>query len=121
MTQYFSAEMIGEVSAEDIGEYPLPFKSEIIVRVKSVSMARMKQYQESVQKGGSVATSAGKDLIRESIVDENGKPVYTRDTAEQMLKGRTRLVAAFLQMISHHNGGDDKVQEEAEKKSDLAE
>lgn len=119
MTKYLTSENVAAVSAEDIGEYPLPFDPEIIVRVKSVSMSRMRQYQEAIKKGGSVAAAADKALIRESIIDPDGSPVYANDdAAEKMLKGRTRLVVALINMISQHNGGEDKVAEDAEKKSE---
>lgn len=120
MAKYLTIDDLKSFSEEDIGEYPLPFDPETLVRVKSVPMARMKQYQEAVQKGGSVATSATKALIRDSIVGPDGQPLYSAETSESMLKGRTRLVAAMLAMISKHNGGDDKVAEDAEKKSDQA-
>jgi len=118
VTKYFSSELLAEVSAEDIGEYPLPFDPEIVVRVQSVPMARMRQYQESVKKGGAVAAAAEKQLIRDSIINPDNSPVYTKDTAETMLKGRSRLIGALIQMISTHNGGEDKVVEDAEKKSE---
>jgi len=118
VTKYFSSELLAEVSAEDVGEYPLPFEPEIVVRVQSVPMARMRQYQEAVKKGGAVAAAAEKALIRDSIINPDNSPVYTKDTAETMLKGRSRLIGALIQMISTHNGGEDKVVEDAEKKSD---
>ena len=119
MTKYFSTETLPDVSAEDVSEYPLPFDPDMLVRVKSVPMSRMKQYQDSAAKGGSVAAAAEKALIRDSIVNPDGSPVYASDAiAEQMLKGRTRLVAALLRMISLHNGGEDKIVEDAEKKSE---
>ena len=118
MTKYFCSDNVAEVSADDIGEFPLPFDPEMIVRVKSVPMARMKQFQESSQKGGAVAAAAEKALIRDSIINPDGSPVYSdKDAAETMLKGRTRLIAALISMISRHNGGEDRVAEEAEKKS----
>lgn len=111
--------MLDTLSAEDVGEYPLPFNPDIIVRVKSVSMARMRQYQDAAKKGGSGSIAADKALIRESIINEDGSPVYADNaTAESMLKGRTRLIVALINMITAHNGGEDKVAEDAEKKSE---
>ena len=122
MTKYFCSENVEQVSADDIGEFPLPFDPEMIVRVKSVPMARMKQFQESSQKGGAVAAAAEKALIRDSIINPDGSPVYgTPSAAEAMLKGRTRLIAALIHMISMHNGGEDKVAADAEKKSEAIE
>lgn len=119
MTKYFSTETLSDVSAEDVSEYPLPFDTDMLVRVKSVPMARMKQYQELAAKGGSVAAAAEKSLIRDSIINPDGSPVYSSEAvAEQMLKGRTRLVAALIKMISLHNGGEDKIVEDAAKKSE---
>lgn len=119
MTKYFCTENVEEVAADDIGEYPLPFDAEMIVRVKSVDMARMKQFQESSKKGGAVASAAEKALIRDSIINPDDSPVYkTMDAVERMLKGRTRLVSALIKMISAHNGGEDEVTETAEKKSE---
>jgi hypothetical protein len=119
VTTYFCTENIAEVSADDVGEYPLPFDPDMIVRVRSVDMGRMRQYHEAVTKGGSVAIAAQKALIRDSIINPDNSPVYAdKDAAERMLKGRTRLISALIQMISAHNGGEDKVVETAEKKSD---
>lgn len=122
MTKYFSTEMLPELAGEDIQDYPLPFAPDIMVRIKSVPMARMRQYHDSVHKGGSVAAAADKALIRESVINEDGTPVYKTDAmAEQMLKGRTRLVTALIRLISLHNGGEDKLiteTEAAEKKSE---
>ena len=121
MTRYLCTENLSEVSADDIEEYPLPFDPDMLVRVQSVPMSRMKQYHDSVSKGGAVASAAQKSLIRDSIINPDGTPVYKDNaTAEAMLKGRTRLVSALIQMISLHNGGEDKVtrmEDEAEKKS----
>ena len=122
VTKYFCSDNVAEVSADDIGEYPLPFDPEMIVRVKSLPMARMKQFQEAVKKGGAVASAAEKALIRDSIINPDDSPVYGKaDVAEAMLKGRTRLISALVKMISAHNGGEDTIAEEAEKKSDLIE
>ena len=121
MTKYFNSAMLDEISGEDIGEYPLPFDTDIIVRIKSVPMARMRQYHESIGKGGSVAAAADKALIRESIVNEDGTPVYSAEKVESLLKGRTRLVSALIRLISYHNGGEDRLVTEveaAEKKSE---
>lgn len=117
MTTYFSTEMLDSLSSEDVGEYPLPFAPEVLVRVKSLTMARMKQYQEAHQKGGTVAAAAEKALIRDSILNPDNTPVYqSAEHVEQVLKGRSRLVGALLRMISLHNGGEDKIT--AEKKSE---
>lgn len=122
MTKYFCSENVAEVSADDIGEYPLPFDPDMIVRVQSVPMSRMRQYHDAVTKGGAVAVTAQKSLIRESIINPDGTLVYKDNAAaEAMLKGRTRLISALVQIISAHNGGEDKVVETAEKKSDLTE
>lgn len=122
MTRYLCTENLSEVSADDIEEYPLPFAPDMLVRVQSVPMSRMKQYHDSVSKGGAVASAAQKSLIRDSIINPDGSPVYKDNAAgEAMFKGTTRLISALIQMISLHNGGEDKVtrmEEDAEKKSD---
>lgn len=119
MTKYFCSDNVAEVSADDIGEYPFPFDAEMIVRVQSLPMARMKQFQDAIAKGGAVAAAAEKALIRDSIINPDGSPVYgSKDAVEATLKGRTRLVSALIKMISAHNGGEDTVAEHAEKKSD---
>ena len=121
MASYFCTDNVDEVSAEDVQDYPLPFNPEMLVRVQSVPMNRMKQYHDAVSKGGAVAIAAQKSLIRDSIINPDGSPVYKDSAkAEAMLKGRTRLVSALIQIISLHNGGEDKVTNEAdtaEKKS----
>ena len=114
MAKYLSAENLEEASACDIGEYPLPYDPEMLVRVKSVSMSRMKQFQESQKKGGAVASAAEKALITESIVGPDGLPLYTAETAERSLKGKTRFVLALIKMINKHNGGNDNLDSEIE-------
>ncbi len=121
VTRYFSTALLEELSAEDVAEYPLPFAPDVLVRVKSVPMARMKQYLESQSKGGAVAAAAQKMLIRDSIINPDGTPVYASDSqVETAMKGRTRLMSALMKIINLHNGGEDAIVEEAAKKSETA-
>ena len=114
--KYLSAEMVPTLSAEDVGEYPLPWDPQILVRVKSQSVARMKQYSDAEEKGGSFARAQQYQLVADSIIDEHDQPVFDFNAVKQMGKTRTRLYKALVQMISHHNGSDDKI-ETAEKNS----
>jgi len=119
--KYFDASMLEGATVEDIGEYQLPDSPDITVRVKSVSVSRMKQYAESSGKGGPIERRAQAALIVDSLVDEHGKPVFS--SVEQVYniagKVRSRRMGGLIKIISQHNGGEDKAEEvDLEKKSD---
>jgi hypothetical protein len=117
--QYLSAENVEEAAAADVAEYPLPYDPEMIVRIKAASMARLSRYQESQKSNGAAARKAQYALIAESVVDENGQPIWqSAEQVERIGKSKTRLMVALVKMIGHHNGGDDKLEfETAEKNS----
>lgn len=125
MTNYFSAATLEEAMDEDIREYPLPDSPDIIVRVKSVSSARMRQYQESLGKGGSIERRAQASLIADSVIDEHGKPAFNSGEHVYNIMGkvRSRRLSGLVRIISLHNGGEDKAEEAeegSEKKSEAA-
>ncbi len=110
-----------DACVEDVAEYSLPDDPTILVRVKSVSVHRMKQYQEAAAKGGNIQRKAQAELIADSVIDENGKPVFSATKLyETMGRVRTRRFIGLVNIVSKHNGGDDEVREaeEAEKKSE---
>lgn len=109
MSRYLNAETLPSLSAEDIAEYPLPWDSSILVRVRSLPFSRMKQYTEAQEKGGSYARNQQYQLIQESIIDEHDNEVFSVDAAKQMGKTRTRLFHALIKMIAAHNGSNDEV------------
>ncbi len=85
----------------------------------------MKQYQEAAAKGGNIARKAQAELIADSILKEDGEPLFkdARKLYETMGKMRTRRYASLLAIISQHNGANDEVRDaeaeaEQEKKSD---
>ena len=119
--KYFSASMLEEATVEDIGEYQLPSDPSVTVRVKSVSVSRMKQYAESSGKGGAVERRAQAALIADSLIDETGKPVFASADAVYNIAGKvqSRMMGGLIKIISLHNGGEDKAEEvDLEKKSD---
>lgn len=121
MTTYFNAAMLEEAMVEDIGEYPLPDRPDVTVRCKSVTVSRMNQYRESAAKGGAIERRAQAALIFDSIVDEAGKPAFASVEAVYNVasKVRTRRMSGLIQIISLHNGGEDKAKEaDLEKKFD---
>lgn len=118
--QYLTASMLTEAMEEDVKEYLLPDDPNVRVRVRSVSVARMKQYQEAAQKGGSVERRAQAALIADSIIEPDGRPTFTADQLYNAIgKVRSRRFMALVRIVSNHNGGDDeaKLVEETEKNS----
>ena len=118
---YFSLAHLEEALNEDIREYPLPDDPEVIVRIKSVSVARMRQYGESVGKGGAIERRAQAALIVDSVINEDGTPTFKSvdEVYNLMGKVRSRRLTGLVKIISQHNGGEDKVAEDdAEKKSE---
>lgn len=119
MPKYLNKTNVDQAIAEDIEDYPLPYDPEMLVRIRSVSLGRMRQYFEASEKGGPVARKALYSLISDSVVDEAGQPIFdTPDAVESVGKAKTRFVNAVQKMIEQHNGGRDKLTvEEAEKNS----
>jgi len=120
--KFFSLAHLEEAMAEDIREYPLPDDPEVIVRIKSVSVARMRQYGESAGKGGAIERRAQAALIVDSVIDEHGNPAFksVEDVYNLMSKVRSRRLTGLIKIISQHNGGEDKAEElDAEKKSEI--
>lgn len=118
---FFGAQHLEEALVEDVREYPLPDDPEVIVRIKSVSVARMRQYGESAGKSQAIERRAQAALIVDSVIDEHGKPVFKSvdDVYNMMSKVRSRRLTGLIKIISQHNGGEDKVAEDTdEKKSD---
>ena len=118
--KYFSLANLEEALVEDIREYPLPDDPEITVRLKSVSSARMRQYGEAAAKGGAIERRAQAHLIVDSVIDENGNPAFKSidEVYNLASKIRSRRLNGVIKIISQHNGGEDKVSEDDEKKFD---
>lgn len=121
MTAIFNAAMISTVTAEDVSEYPMPFDESIIVRIKSASTARMRQYAESQSKGGSYARNQQYQLIKESVVDEHDAEVFaTADDVRELSKGRARVFTALAAMVGDHNGSNDVVEQRENTEKNLS-
>lgn len=119
MPKYLNQDNKTSLTAERISEYPLPYDSEVLVRVKSLSIGRMNKYNEASSKGGERAKLEAYHLIADSIVDEVGEPIWV-DSSEVrgLANADTRLVASLIKMIGKHNGGSDDDIEEMEKNLD---
>lgn len=123
----FSADMLDEGQVEDVENYQLPDDPSVTVRIRSVSMARMKQYQRMAAKGGEIERRAMADLIADSLVNMQNKTYMDGEVIFKKANGqRTRRMMGIIKLITHHNGGDDDVKlaessdekaAEAEKKS----
>jgi hypothetical protein len=118
VSNYLSLEDLTAAQEQDVKEYLLPCDTSKKVRVKSVSVNRMREYHESAKKGGSVERRAQCALISESVVGIDNQPLWTADQLYNSAgKTNTRFFTALVKLVSTHNGADDDV-EEVEKNSD---
>ena len=109
---YLTLDDLTTAQEEDVKEYFLPCDPSKKVRVKSVSMTRMREYQEAAKKGGSVERRAQCALIAESIVGLDNKPMFNTDTLYNVAgKTQTRFMMSLIKIVSLHNGGSDEVEE----------
>lgn len=123
MPIYLDDDNVAEFAECDIAEYALPWNPDVIVRIKSVPMSRIEQFQDANKQGGKVAEHAQNALIADSLVKADGKPFSTA-SLNKLLTGKARLVVALVKMISEHNGGDDqlkRLETDAGKKSEPTE
>ena len=118
MPKYLNKENRSEVSAKRVGDYPLPYDPDLLVRVQSLPMARMNRYSEAAQAGGERARVQTYQLIADSIVDENGERVWeSGNIQKELADADCRLVSALIKIIGQHNGGNDQEIEEMVKNS----
>lgn len=116
-SDYLSLDDLSAAQEEDVKEYRMPGNEAKKVRVRSVSVNRMRQYHESAKKGGATERMAQCALIADSLVGLDNKPICT---ADQLYKvsgtTQTRFFTALVKLVSIHNGADDEVQpDEIEK------
>ena len=110
---YLDKQTLSDKTNSGIHEFSLPYDPETIVRVKEQPIARMNRYSEAVQVGGNRAKQESYALILDSIVDDNGDPIF--ESREQIAKSACRLVTALIKMIGQVNGGEDDDIEEMAK------
>lgn len=111
-SEYLSLTDLAAAQEEDVREYLMPNDPSKRVRVRSVSVNRMRQYQESARKGGAVERRAQCAMIADSVVGLDNKPLWTEDQLYGVAgKAQTRWFMALVKLVAAHNGGDDEVQE----------
>lgn len=109
---YLSLDDLTAAQECDVREYLLPCDPSKKVRVRSVSVNRMREYQEAAKKGGSVERRAQCSLIADSVVDLDNKPIWNADALYNAAgKTNTRFFMALVKLVASHNGGDDEVNE----------
>lgn len=109
---YLNKSNKASLSSVRFSEYPLPYDTETIVRIKSQPMARMNRYAEAVQAGGDRAKQDTYKLIADSVVDETDELVFDCKDIKELADADTRFVTALIKMITKHNGGSDQDVEE---------
>lgn len=107
MPKYLSKTNRDKFGSSQVKEYPLPYDSETIVRIKQQSIARMNRHSEAQKAGGTRAKRDVYQLIGESVVGENDEPVWEQNEVSQIEQVNCRLITAIVRMIGDCNGGDD--------------
>ena len=118
---YLSLEDLTAAQEQDVREYLMPCDPSKKVRIKAVSVNRMRQYQESASKGGAVERRAQCALIADSVVGLDNQPIWNTEALYNAAgKTNTRWFTSLVKLVAVHNGGDDEVNEvkaaEIEKK-----
>lgn len=107
MPKYLNQENISENLKPTVKEYALPYDSEIVVRIKQQTMARMERYAEAQKKGGAIAKLETYLLIAESVIDEDGNRVWDDEQAKTLSQAKCELITALVKMIGHCSGGTE--------------
>jgi hypothetical protein len=111
-SEYLSLSDLEAAQEQDVREYYLPCDNSKKVRIRSVSVERMRQYQEQAKKGGSSERRGQCALIADSVVGLDNKPIWSADDLYNAAgKSQTRWFMALVKLVSTHNGGDDEVTE----------
>ena len=89
-------------------DYPfsdIPGQPSAAFRVRSASMARINRWREaSAGKNGGAVWRALCDLIAESVIDENGEPIWTGAAIQEMSKANTKRFMDLQLGVLNHNG-----------------
>lgn len=110
--EYLKLEDLETAQEVDVREYFLPCDPSKKVRIASVSVQRMREYQEACRKGGSAERRAQANLIADSVVGTDNKPLWTgAQVYETAGKTKTRWFMALVKLVSVHNGAEDEVLE----------
>jgi hypothetical protein len=109
-SEYLSLADLASAQEEDVREYLFPGDESKKVRVKSVTVNRMREYHTSAKKGGSIERRAQCALLAESIVGLDNLPLWTADQLYDIAgKTKTRWFTALVKLVSTHNGSEDEV------------
>jgi len=109
---YLTLDDLTAAQEQDVKEYFLPCDPSKTVRVKSVSVNRMREYQDAAKKGGPVERRAQCALIADSVVGLDNSPIWKADDLYNAAgKTTTRFFMSLVKLVASHNGGDDEVEE----------
>lgn len=119
MSNVLSVEEIEAAQDTDYAEVPVPeWKKDSIVRLGSLMAS---DYNEWVEKNGELTVrQSGYDLIRRSIVDENGKRIGSPALVEVLRKKDARIISRLLSAALNLNGMVGKGAEEIKNASSEA-
>lgn len=111
MSIVLSAEEIETVEDTDYVEIPVPeWKKDAVVRLGSLTSF---DYNDWVEKNGDLTVrQSGYDLIRRSLVDENGARTGTPALVEKLRQKDARVISRLLKAALSLNGMVGKGAEE---------
>ena len=110
--EYLTIEDLTTAQEQDVREYFMPCDPSKKVRICSVSVNRMREYQEAAKKSGAIERRAQAALIADSVVGLDNKPIWTTDQVYNVAgKSQTRWFMSLVKLVSAHNGSDDEVSE----------
>lgn len=105
--------MISRANADQIlttysAVYPfsdIPGQPPAAFRVRSASMARINRWREaSSGKSSNAVWKAMCDLIAESVIDEDGEPIWSGAAVQEMSKSNAKRFMDLQLGVLNHNG-----------------
>jgi hypothetical protein len=112
MPTYLNRENKKDHSSNKIKEFPLPYDSDIIVRIKQQSIGRMNRFAAAQKQGNQKSQQEIYALISESVVDEVGDQVWEKGEIPELVESNCQLVSAIVAMIVEASGGKKQDVEE---------
>jgi hypothetical protein len=116
--QFLGSHNVSEVVACHIETHPLPRHKDMSARVRQIPVGHIDRLFGVAGKEGPDGEKARLELIQRSIVNEDGTPVFTEESAQALMEGNNPI---FLDLIDVISAANNKKKAAIEKEADAAE
>ncbi len=115
---YIGSHNVREIVSCKIEEHPLKHHPHIIARVKQLPLGVLNRLSRPSLKEGPEGDKARAELIVLSIVNEDGTPAFTEESAESLKTSSAPIFGDLMDAIGKAN---NKTKKEIDKEADDAE